>query len=147
MAGWRRSANRTRLHANSLLTGNFTGNFEISDLHEPIWRQEISVLQPPLRQFPMQINREIIPANREFRNRNREISKIPSPVYLPALSVFVRNGVFSIAHARGEIPTSASIQRTGIVRYTGMSAKCQLRKFQRRRSPNSAVEQQPSRTA
>jgi hypothetical protein len=28
--GWRRSADRTRLRANSLLTGNFTGNFEIS---------------------------------------------------------------------------------------------------------------------
>src|ERR1035437_638280 len=28
-AGWRRSADRTRLHANSLLTGNFTGNFSI----------------------------------------------------------------------------------------------------------------------
>src|ERR1700682_922718 len=27
LAGWRRSADRTRLHANSLLTGNFTGNF------------------------------------------------------------------------------------------------------------------------
>jgi hypothetical protein len=27
--GWRRSADRTRLHANSLLTGNFTGNFAI----------------------------------------------------------------------------------------------------------------------
>jgi hypothetical protein len=27
LAGWRRSADRTRLQANSLLTGNFTGNF------------------------------------------------------------------------------------------------------------------------
>jgi hypothetical protein len=26
--GWRRSADRTRLRRNSLLTGNFTGNFE-----------------------------------------------------------------------------------------------------------------------
>src|SRR6202048_618059 len=30
LPGWRRSADRTRLHANSLLTGNFTGNFAIS---------------------------------------------------------------------------------------------------------------------
>ena len=29
MAGWRRSADHTRLHWNSLLTGNFTGNFAI----------------------------------------------------------------------------------------------------------------------
>jgi hypothetical protein len=29
LVGWRRSADRTRLHANSLLTGNFTGNFSI----------------------------------------------------------------------------------------------------------------------
>ncbi|MEH2567751.1 hypothetical protein V1289_007378 [Bradyrhizobium sp. AZCC 2289] len=29
MRGWRRSADRTRLHANSLLTGNFTGKFAI----------------------------------------------------------------------------------------------------------------------
>jgi hypothetical protein len=28
MRGWRRSADRTCLHANSLLTGNFTGNFQ-----------------------------------------------------------------------------------------------------------------------
>jgi hypothetical protein len=30
MAGWRRSADRTRLQENSLLTGNFTGNFAIA---------------------------------------------------------------------------------------------------------------------
>ena len=36
MPGWRRSADRTRLHANSLLTGNFTGNFAILGLREPI---------------------------------------------------------------------------------------------------------------
>jgi hypothetical protein len=29
MAGWRRSAGRTRLHANSLQTGNFTGKLTI----------------------------------------------------------------------------------------------------------------------
>jgi hypothetical protein len=34
--GWRRSADRTRLQANSLLTGNFTGNFAISGLPRPI---------------------------------------------------------------------------------------------------------------
>jgi hypothetical protein len=29
LPGWRRSADRTRLQENSLLTGNFTGNFAI----------------------------------------------------------------------------------------------------------------------
>jgi hypothetical protein len=32
LGGWRRSADRTRLHTNSLLTGNFTGNLAISEL-------------------------------------------------------------------------------------------------------------------
>jgi hypothetical protein len=36
LVGWRRSADRTRLQANSLLTGNFTGNFAISGLKGPI---------------------------------------------------------------------------------------------------------------
>jgi hypothetical protein len=36
LPGWRRSGDRTRLHANSLLTGNFTGNFAISGLPRPI---------------------------------------------------------------------------------------------------------------
>jgi hypothetical protein len=36
LVGWRRSADRTRLRANSLLTGNFTGNFAISRLPGPI---------------------------------------------------------------------------------------------------------------
>jgi pimeloyl-ACP methyl ester carboxylesterase len=37
LPGWRRSADRTRLRANSLLTGNFTGNFVIlrSSDHTP----------------------------------------------------------------------------------------------------------------
>src|ERR1700680_4188524 len=34
MAGWRRSADRTRLHANSLLTGKFTGNLRFRGLPE-----------------------------------------------------------------------------------------------------------------
>jgi hypothetical protein len=32
LAGWRRSADRTSLRRNSLLTGNFTGNFAILGL-------------------------------------------------------------------------------------------------------------------
>ena len=36
LAGWRGSADRTRLQANSLLTGNFTGNFAILGLRDTI---------------------------------------------------------------------------------------------------------------
>ena len=36
LVGWRRSADRACLHANSLLTGNFTGNFVISRLCSPV---------------------------------------------------------------------------------------------------------------
>jgi hypothetical protein len=36
LVGWRRSADRTRLHVNSLLTGNFTGNFRFSSPEGPI---------------------------------------------------------------------------------------------------------------
>jgi hypothetical protein len=37
LPGWRRSADRTGLHANSLLSGNLTGNFAISGLSRPIF--------------------------------------------------------------------------------------------------------------
>src|SRR5712664_296529 len=40
-AGWRRSADRTGLQANSLLTGNFTGNFAIQGLESRFCRQEV----------------------------------------------------------------------------------------------------------
>src|SRR5258707_5549776 len=36
LPGWRRSADRTRLRKNSLLTGNFTGNFAIPMAPAPI---------------------------------------------------------------------------------------------------------------
>jgi hypothetical protein len=72
LPGWRRSADRTRLRTNSLLTGNFTGNFAILRLAGPMPRQETAVLQPLLEQFPMQINRENILKNREFLSAIRE---------------------------------------------------------------------------
>ena len=55
---WRRSADRTRLHANSLLSGNFTGNFATLRLPRPILQQETAVLQRLIERFPTQINRE-----------------------------------------------------------------------------------------
>ena len=70
--GWRRSADRTRLHANSLLTGNFTGKIAVSGLLRPISWQEAAVPQRLLAQFPTQINRENISKNREFFAVKRE---------------------------------------------------------------------------
>jgi hypothetical protein len=70
--GWRRSADRTRLQANSLLTGNFTGNFTIPEGQETILELEPAVPQRLFGQFPTQINRENISRNREFISRNRE---------------------------------------------------------------------------
>jgi hypothetical protein len=45
LPGWRRSADRTRLQPDSLLTGNFTGNLVFSSLPGPISWQEVAVLQ------------------------------------------------------------------------------------------------------
>src|SRR5207247_11376543 len=39
LPGWRRSADRTSLQANSLESGNFTGNFAILGLRDPILYQ------------------------------------------------------------------------------------------------------------
>src|SRR5260370_39453723 len=43
LVGWRRSADRTRLRANSLLTGNFTGKNAISGFFGPIAWQKVAV--------------------------------------------------------------------------------------------------------
>jgi hypothetical protein len=65
-------ADRTRLQPNSLLTGNFTGNFAISGLREPMPEQETAALQRFPEQFPKQINSENISMIREFLRDNRE---------------------------------------------------------------------------
>jgi len=75
MVGWRRSADRTRLHANSLLTGNFTGNFSILGPETPISLRKAAALQRLLAQFPKQINRENLSKNREFSTDNREFHR------------------------------------------------------------------------
>jgi hypothetical protein len=49
---WRRSADRTCLHANSLLTGSFTGKFATSGHFETISEQEIAVPQRLFDRFP-----------------------------------------------------------------------------------------------
>jgi hypothetical protein len=73
LAGWRRSADRTCLHTNSLLTGNFTGNFAISGLEDRISEQETAVLQRFFSQFPTKFNRENIFENRELKNQEQGI--------------------------------------------------------------------------
>jgi hypothetical protein len=72
LPGWRRSADRTRLHATSLVTGNFTGNFAILAPCEPSSMQDTAVLQRFLAQFPKQIIREKISRNKEFLGGIRE---------------------------------------------------------------------------
>jgi len=52
MPGWRRSAHRTRLRANSLLTGNFTEKITISDLKTTTLKQKTAVPQGLFSKFP-----------------------------------------------------------------------------------------------
>src|SRR5947209_14677445 len=70
--GWRRSADRTGLQTNSLLTGNFTGKFAISGLPTLNFEAESTAAQRLFAQFPTRINRENILKNREFCGENRE---------------------------------------------------------------------------
>jgi hypothetical protein len=72
--GWRRSGIRTGLQPNSLVSGNFTGNFAILRLRDTIWYEEAPALQPLLDQFPTQIIRENILRIRDFLSDNREYS-------------------------------------------------------------------------
>ena len=71
--GWRRSADRTRLQADSLLTGNLSGIFPISGPEDRVSEQETPVLQPFLTQFPTKLNRENIFENRELKTQEQGI--------------------------------------------------------------------------
>src|SRR5947209_7972368 len=74
LPGWRRSADRTRLQTNSLLTGNFTGNFAILPPRDARLEVEVAVPRAIFAQFPTQINREKFLTNREFSRQNKEFS-------------------------------------------------------------------------
>jgi hypothetical protein len=65
-SGWRRSADRAGLQANSLVSGNFTGNFAILVSQKPISLHETAVLQRLLVQFPTRLIRENNFKNKEF---------------------------------------------------------------------------------
>jgi hypothetical protein len=71
--GWRRSADRTRLRANSLLSGNLTGNFQVLADFGEFLSPEVPVPQGLLDKFPMPVNREFYSKNREFKSVNREL--------------------------------------------------------------------------
>src|SRR5438105_4323882 len=59
--------------ANSLLTGNFTGNLAILRLQNRFGSERPPVLQGFFARFPTQVNRENISKIREFLSRNREV--------------------------------------------------------------------------
>jgi hypothetical protein len=75
LLGWGCSADRTRLQANSLLTGNFTGKFAIFGFADCISCPETAAPQPLLRKFPSQANREVFRGNRELSRENREFMR------------------------------------------------------------------------
>jgi hypothetical protein len=65
LLGWRRSADRTCLQANSLQTGNFTGKYAILRFLERFSQPESAALQGLFVKFPKQVNRENFSKNRE----------------------------------------------------------------------------------
>src|SRR6266853_162911 len=83
MAGWRRSADRARLPADSLLTGNFTGNFAILGVEADFSEQEAAVPQRLFEQFPTQTSREDISGNREYFTQNREFCLLNGKTAMP----------------------------------------------------------------
>jgi hypothetical protein len=73
--GWRRSGIRTGLQPNTLLTGNFTGNFALLRINRRSPAQETSVSQAYLAKFPTQINRENFSKNSDRKLKNREFNE------------------------------------------------------------------------
>ena len=55
LRGWRRSADRTHLQPNSLLTGKLTGILAFSGRRDPALRQETPVLQRLFVKFPTKL--------------------------------------------------------------------------------------------
>jgi hypothetical protein len=72
LLGWRRSADRTCLHLNSLLTGNLTGKNMISGLMADVFEHKTAAPQGLFDEFPKQNIRELLFDNREFWTAPRE---------------------------------------------------------------------------
>src|ERR1700744_3384360 len=72
MSGWRRSADRARLQAKSLLTGNLTGKFKVLGTLERVSEQNAAVLRRLIDRSPMRFNRKNISWIREMFDRNSE---------------------------------------------------------------------------
>jgi hypothetical protein len=73
VGGWRRSAVRAGLRLNSLVTGNFTGNFAILQSGQPQLRSESLGPQVFLAKFPKKITGYFFSDNREFFLANSEL--------------------------------------------------------------------------
>jgi hypothetical protein len=65
-SGWRRSADRAGLPANSLQTGNFSGKIVNLGRRAEDLEHETAVQQGLFSKFPKQAIREIFPASRDF---------------------------------------------------------------------------------
>jgi hypothetical protein len=72
VTGWRRSADRARLHAISLLSGNLIGNFAYFEHPRDVSGAKTAVPLALLKQFPASTNRENYSRIREISRRNRE---------------------------------------------------------------------------
>jgi hypothetical protein len=70
--GWRRSADRTFLQLNSLLSGNLTGNFVYFEHPRDLSGAKPAVRRALFKQFPGLVNRENYSRIREISRRNRE---------------------------------------------------------------------------
>jgi len=77
--GWRRSANRTRLRANSLQTGNFTGKFAVSEISNTVVYRKTAVLQSLPDKFMQKLTGKKIWANRA---PSQQEQGIPSKRYV-----------------------------------------------------------------
>jgi hypothetical protein len=72
VVGWRRSADRTFLQLNSLLSGNLTGNFVYFEHPRDLSGAKPAVRRALFKQFPGLVNRENYSRIREISRRNRE---------------------------------------------------------------------------
>jgi site-specific DNA recombinase len=107
--GWRRSADRTCLQANSLETGNFTRNLAILAARRPDHGPENAVVQRLLSQFPVPTNREFCLANRDRRERNPEVA--PAATETESVRGFEAWGIAQLQLALNILVTFAQFER------------------------------------